>query len=316
MHGPDDLILQSRIPASAEGHLLLDFLCSRFPYHARPRWVAEIEAGRLFVDERAATATTRLRGGAQLAYHKHHVEPFVDRDVRVLHEAAALLAVHKPAHLPMHADGPFVRNTLVHILRQQFGQDLHPVHRLDRETSGLVILARTLPARQHLQAQFAAGSVRKVYHAVVRGRVAADFVVDLPIGHATQSRITLRRLAGPGAREARPATTRFQVLQHGRQHTLLACLPATGRTHQIRAHLEAAGHPLLGDKLYGRPDDDYLAFIARVKTGGDARAVPPGEPDRQLLHAAELTFVHPDDGNLRTFTAPTPDEFVAWLDRD
>lgn len=315
MPGPDDLILQSRIPASADGTSLLDYLCSRFPYHPRARWLAEIAAGRLFVDGRLAAATTVVRGGGRLAYHKHHVEPEVDRDVRVLHEDAVLLAVHKPAHLPMHADGPFVRNTLVAILRQRCGPDLHPVHRLDRETSGLVLVARSLAARQHLQAQFAAGTVRKVYHAVVRGLVAADFVVDLPIGHAIASRITLRRLAGHEARDGRPATTRFGVLARGRQHTLLACRPETGRTHQIRAHLEAAGHPVLGDKLYGRADEDYLDFIARVKAGGDARAVPPGEPDRQLLHAAQLTFVHPGDGDARTLAAPTPHEFDAWLDR-
>ncbi|MCA8950583.1 MAG: RluA family pseudouridine synthase, partial [Planctomycetes bacterium] len=257
-----------------------------------------------------------LRAGAALCYRKQHREPPIDRDVRVLHRDPALLVVEKPAHLPVHGDGAFVRHTLIHLLRHELG---HPeariVHRLDRETSGLLVVARTDAARAALERQFVAGSVGKSYLAVVHGAVERDFVCDAPIGRATTSSITLRRAAAANARDPKPASTRFTVLERGRDRTLLGCEPATGRTHQIRVHLEHVGHPLLGDKLYGRTDAEYLAFVARVKAGGDPREVPPGEPPRQLLHAAALAFRHPDDERALRFESAAPAEFGAWLAR-
>ena len=308
--------LRSRIPAQAAGLPLLDYLLERFRYLDRSAWLRELQAGRIELDGAIAKASSVLRAGSQLCWHKPQAEPFAATDFTILHQDTAIVVVDKPAHLAMHADGPFVHKTLVQLLRQRLGApDLQLVHRLDRETSGVCVVARTPAARTALQQQFAEGRVRKVYHAVVRGTVLAEFLVALPIGRSTASTIALRRATGEHAISPSAATTRFAPEAQGRGLTLLRCEPATGRTHQIRVHLEAHGTPILGDKLYGHPDARYLAFVADVKAHGDARRVLPGEPDRQLLHASELTLRHPDTGADCTFRAPLPPLFSEWLAR-
>ncbi len=311
--GHPALKLRSRITKLAHGLTLLDYLLQRFRYLNRAEWLAEISAGRLTLDGSIAKADQRLRAGSDLTFHKIQREPEVSRDLRVVHTSPGFVILEKPAHLPMHSDGPFVRNTLVHMLRSGSLPEAEIVHRLDRETSGLCVVARTKVARQLLERQFAAGSVAKAYLALVRGEVANDFRIDAPIGHSAHSSIALRRSAEPDAREPRPARTDFLIQQRQPGVTLLRCVPHSGRTHQIRVHLELAGHALLGDKLYGRPDADYLEFVTRVKNGGDAREVAAGEPHRQLLHAAELAFDDPDSGVRMHFTSALPDDFAIWL---
>ncbi|MCC7066399.1 MAG: RluA family pseudouridine synthase [Planctomycetes bacterium] len=308
-----DLELRSRVPKQAHGLPLLDYLLQRFRYQDRTAWLREFAAGRLLLDGRPAEPMQRLRTGAELLYRKQHQEPEVSRDVRVLHRARTYAIVEKPAHLPMHSDGPFVRNTLVHILRTGEFPQAELVHRLDRETSGLLVIAHDKVSRSHFERQFAQGLVAKEYLAVVRGVVPEDFTVDAPIGHSCTSSISLRRSAAPDALQTQPARTDFAIEQRLADRTLLRCKPHTGRTHQIRVHLEHRGFPLLGDKLYGRPDADYLAFVARVKAGGDARTVASGEPDRQLLHAAALTLEDPETGQRVRFTSPLPPDVLRWL---
>lgn len=289
------------------GTRLLEYLAQRFRYLDRAAWAAEIAAGHVDIDGRPASAASFVRRGAEVTYHKLHQEPFADVAIAVLHDDEALVAVDKPAHLPMHADGPFVQSTLVAVLRASLAApNLSLVHRLDRETSGVCLLARTEAARRALQGQFAAGTVRKTYHALVRGRIDAPFVVDQPIGRSRHSQIGLRRACGDDATDAQAAHTSFWPEAHGDGVTLVRCEPTTGRTHQIRVHLEANGTPIVGDKLYGRPDADYLAFVARVKANADARVVPAGEVDRQLLHASAITVQHPLLGTDATYRAPLP----------
>ncbi len=311
--GNDALELRSRIPRQAHGLPLLDYLLQRFRYLDRAAWLAELRAGRLSLDGVTAKAEQRLRSGSELVFHKITREPEVSRDLRVVHTSPGFVIVEKPAHLPMHSDGPFVRNTLVHMLRSGSLPEAEIVHRLDRETSGLCVVARTTLARERLERQFVAGSVSKAYLALVRGEVASDFEVEAAIGHCAHSSISLRRSAAPDARNPRPARTDFLVQQRYPGVTLLRCVPHSGRTHQIRVHLELAGHAVLGDKLYGRPDSNYLDFVTRVKNGGDAREVAAGEPNRQLLHAAELAFDDPDSGVRVHFSSALPDDFAIWL---
>ncbi|MBL8752217.1 MAG: RluA family pseudouridine synthase [Planctomycetes bacterium] len=310
------LLLRSRVPADAHHRPLHAWLCGRFPYLDDAGWRAELAAGRVFVDDRRGRADDRLLRGQSVVWHKVQPEPFAECTMPVLHEDDAIIAIDKPAHLPMHADGPFVRHTVVQLLRERLHcATLDLVHRLDRETSGVVVLAKTKAAAKALLAQFAASKVAKNYVAVVLGHVAADFTVDLPIGRSANSSIALRRAAGPAARDARPARTDCSVLQHGPAATLLRCVPHEGRTHQIRVHLEAAGHPVLGDKLYGRSDADYLAFVQQVKQTHDARIVASDRPNRQLLHAERLALEHPTRGGPVEFTAPIPAVFAEWLAR-
>jgi 23S rRNA pseudouridine1911/1915/1917 synthase len=309
--GPPPLTLVSRVPSWADGLPLIDYLVRRFRYLDASGWQRELAAGRLSLEGAPATGG-HLRAGQRLAWQRPDAEPPVPTGFTILHEEAAFAVVDKPAHLPVHADGAFVRNTLVFLLRERLGPGVRLAHRLDRETSGLVVVARTADAHRALLDQFAAGAVHKTYLAVVHGRVAGDFVAAGPIGRATTSTIALRRAV---VADGEPARTEFTLLRAAAAHSLLRCVPRTGRTHQLRVHLEAAGHPLAGDKLYGRPDADYLAFVRHVKAGGSPRFAVDGGPDRALLHAAELAFAHPQTGAAFAISCPPPPDFDAWAER-
>jgi 23S rRNA pseudouridine1911/1915/1917 synthase len=137
-HAGGPIALRSRVPAASAGQTLLEYLTSRFRYHDAAQWRAEITAGRVQADERPCTPQLRLRAGAQITYWRWHQEPWADLGFTIVHQDADLVVVDKPAHLPVHGDGPFVQNTLVHRLRERLSEpDLHLVHRLDRETSGI-----------------------------------------------------------------------------------------------------------------------------------------------------------------------------------
>lgn len=309
---PQTVVLTLRVPNEARGQLLLEFLVSRFRYHSEAEWRAQLRAARLRLDDRIADGAEELRAGMRLRYEKEHREPEVDDRYTVLHEDERLLVVDKPAHLPMHADGPFLRHTLIHLLRRDHGEALQLVHRLDRETSGVVVVAKDKAAQAHVQKQFGAG-LAKEYVAVVAGVVTDGFVCREPIGRDPTSEVRLRRCARPDAVAPQPAETTVVPLRAGRARTLVRCHPTTGRTHQLRVHLEHRGHPVVGDKLYGRPDADYLEFVARMKAGESVFDAPVDEPHRQLLHAAALSLRHPaDDAEVR-FSAPTPPDFERWL---
>ena len=309
---PQTVELTSRVPNEARGQRLVEFLVRRFRYHSQARWLEELRAGRLRLDGRVADGSEELRPGMRLRYEKEHREPEVDAAYRVLHDDDHLLVVDKPAHLPMHADGPFLRNTLIHLLRSAHGASLQLIHRLDRETSGVVVVAKDKESQAFVQRQFG-DTLQKEYLAVVDGHLAADVWCEAPIGRDPRSEIRLRRCARRDAVQPQAAQTALSPLRHGPSRTLVSCRPNTGRTHQLRVHLEHLGHPVVGDKLYGRPDDQYLEFVARMKAGQSVFDAPPGAPNRQLLHAAAVTLRHPRGGRAVRFEAPAPPEFERWL---
>lgn len=235
-----------------------------------------------------------VRAGEEyLRIHPGMIEPPVNPCVRVLYEDEALIVLHKPAPLPMHSCGRFHRNTLQHILHEAWEPEKpRPAHRLDANTSGLVVCARTRRFAKLLQPQFARGEVEKVYLARVRGHPAGDrFMIDVPIA---------AEACDLGAREIREeglaARTEFTVLRRDADGTsLLEARPMTGRTNQIRIHLWHAGHPVSGDPV-------YLPGGAR----GDRQTLAPEDPPMCLL-AWKLAFRHPLDGREMTFTAERPE---------
>jgi len=308
------IVLQTRVPASAAGQTLLAFLQQRFRYRDEQGWRDELAAGRLQLDGERAEGAEALRTGMRLRYEKLHREPPVDDRYTILCEDDALVVVDKPAHLPMHADGPFIRNTLISLLRERRDEpSLQLLHRLDRETSGVCLVARSKQVQAAVQEQFCDGRVQKHYVAVVRGHVAEPFVADEPIGHRRGSAIKLRRSAHADAIDTQPARTEFTPLEHGDRCTLLRCTPQTGRTHQIRAHLEAHGHPVLGDKIYGHDDGHYLAFVRRMKAGASVFDEGDGGPHRHLLHAHQIELQHPLTDAQQRYEAPIPADFSRWL---
>ena len=233
-----------------------------------------------------------------------------------MHADPDFVVIDKPPHLVAHSEGAFAQNTFLHALALQHngGAPFHLVHRLDRETSGLLLLARDPTATVRLQACFTTGGVQKRYLAVVHGRVSTTTPIDAPIGAAPGSSIAARRGVVPaGTPKARPARTSLRVLETFAAHTLLELTPHTGRTHQLRVHLEHVGHPLVGDKLYGRTDAQYLEYVAHLKAGGEPAWGARLGAGRQLLHAAGLTFVHPRSGAPIALEVAPPADFDAFL---
>lgn len=211
--------------------------------------------------------------------------------VRVLHADAALLVVDKPAGLVCHPGKAGPRSCLVGRLRTLAGPvgTIHLVNRLDRETSGLVLVGRNVPAARELGRLWEQRRVHKEYVGLVHGHVAADAgCIDAPLGRDTTSRVAIKDCVRADGTAAR---TDYRVLARtrydGQPCTVVSLVPHTGRKHQLRIHLAHLGHPLVGDKLYGGCEDDYLALVEdRLTAAQRARLVLPNH----ALHARRLAF--------------------------
>jgi RluA family pseudouridine synthase len=207
----------------------------------------------------------------------------VDRRIAVLYQDEHVVAVDKPPNLPTSPSGKYWDNCLVHIAASLLGlQKLYAVHRLDRETSGVNLLAKTESAARLLGQEFASGDVEKEYSAVLKGTLdAREIFVSVPLITDPVGTIRIRQVP---SRRGRPAMTRFRLLARLERGSLVHVVPLTGRTHQIRAHAWYLGHPVVGDKLYGSSDHEFLRSLEP-----DWRAQMPA----QLLHASRLVFRHP-----------------------
>lgn len=260
-----------------------------------------VRAGRVTVNGRtAARPAQAVLAGDEVAYEPpppERLEPSAEAiPLTVLHDDEDLVVIDKPAGMVTHPSRGHGSGTLVHALLglggawSTLGGAARPgiVHRLDRGTSGLMLAARTNAAHRSLAAQLADRSLARTYLALARGNLSpADQFVDGPIGRHPRDR--LRMAIVPGGRAAR---TRVRALEHRGGHTLVQCDLETGRTHQVRVHLAALGHPIAGDTLYGRRG--------------------PGDPERPMLHAFRLRFRHPATGRLMTFESPPPADFSGF----
>lgn len=223
-------------------------------------------------------------------------------DLRILHEDASIVVVDKPAGMVVHPGAGNKTGTLVHALlgrHTKLAESEDParpgiVHRLDRETSGVLVVAKTAVAHRALSEQFSERSLTKIYRAVVQSRMEFDEGrIELPIGRHPEQRT---RMAVRRDDKGKSAETRYKVLSRFSHSTYLELRILTGRTHQIRVHLAHAGHPVLGDRLYAPP--------AVMRAAG-----------RLMLHAARIEFLHPKSGKLVKFESPLPPDFKTELDR-
>jgi 23S rRNA pseudouridine1911/1915/1917 synthase len=283
---------RERLGPDADGESLLAHLARRWRHSSSAEWRERIEAGRVRVDARPARPETVLRRGQLLCWRR---PPWDEADVpgglTVLHEDAQLLAVAKPPGLPTLPGGGYLQGTLLYRVRRRV-PGAAPLHRLGRWTSGVVLFARNARAAAELSRQWRQRSIRKRYRALAVGRPArASFVVDLPIGPVPHPGLGTVHAA---AADGKPARSRIDVLEQRAADFLCDVVIATGRPHQIRIHLAAAGHPLVGDPLYA---------AGGVPASG-CRALP-GDPGYRL-HAAALTFRHPATGREVTVECPPP----------
>jgi RluA family pseudouridine synthase len=319
----EETILQSKVPPNHAGKQLLDYLASRFRYNAPEAWLELIQSGKVTVNEKTAFPSQELQRGDRVAYSVLLKEPPVDRNIQILHEEHTFLVAVKPGQLPSHADGNFIKNTFIHIITERLRAQgwkgiVQLVHRLDRETSGLIVAAKDRTAHRKLVDQFEKRLVEKQYLAVAKGRIdQTAFEINGAIGRDPQSEISMRhKVVESGTPYSKIAVTFFEKLEGLNDATLLRCLPKTGRTNQIRVHLASIGHPLVGDKLYGRTDEEFLAFIHHVKSGGDPSWVGHMETPRHLLHASKLTFMHPETNERVSFEAEMPEDMRQYLEKN
>ena len=290
---PYDNVRPITVPLRFDGLELLDFFDALHTHYTREQWREVCAAGQLLCREEAIQPGRIMRSGEHLLHLMPATcEPDIAVEIQILAEDDGIIVVNKPAPLPMHPCGRFNRNTLTYLLDQVY-QPLRPrpAHRLDADTTGVVVFSKTRDMARRLQPQFAAGNVSKTYVALVHGRPAEPvFECDLPL----QAEPGVDGLRLPDA-EGVSARTRFRVLrEHDSGQSLLEIEPLTGRTNQIRAHLWQLGLPIVGDPMYRRGG---MLGVAQSLSTSD----PP-----LCLHAATLEFAHPLTGQRVRYTAPPP----------
>ncbi|HYL76254.1 MAG TPA: RluA family pseudouridine synthase [Bryobacteraceae bacterium] len=285
------------------GKRLDQFLREKLPQYSRSRLAEWIDARRVQVNGVAGKRSYLLKGSEQIQVEPASLPPLravaEDLPLEILYEDADVIAINKPAGMVVHAGAGRHSGTLTNALVHRFGKlsevagDLRPgiVHRLDRFTSGVILVARTDAAHRHLAAQFAGREVEKIYLALVHGRMKTEQGrITTPIARdpVRRTRMTTKLTRG------RSAITEYKVLQRFEGFSYLEVKIGTGRTHQIRVHLASIGHPVAGDKLYG---------------------APAAELPRFFLHAHQITFTSPASAKRITCTAPLAPELQQFLDR-
>ena len=305
-HGWRGLVVDER----SAGWRIDVYLARRFPAWSRTSIARYIKEGVILSEERRLKPSSTLNLGERIRLYVPGLAPATPPPPLppVLYEDDRIIAFDKPAGLLMHPSGQTWAWALIGLARQaRPGARLDLVHRLDRETSGAVVLTKDSEMNAFLKKAFHDHKAHKTYHALARGVVPWDKVeVDSPIGSALVSEVRLRQGVRPDGQTAR---TTFRALERLEGHTLVACHLHTGRTHQIRVHLEHLGFPLLGDKLYGQPDEVFLRYLDHGADEAVRAAV--GFP-RQALHAARLILPLPGGGELR-LNAPLPADMAAIL---
>ena len=311
--------IASIIRANEAGRALQDFLADRFTYHTADEWMCRIAEGRVRVNGHTATPDRILSVGDHLRYDASDIpEPPVDCIFRILIDDPLLLVIDKPGNLPCHPGGRYFRHTLWALLQTQCGL-AHPVfvNRIDRETSGLVLIAKTPEAGRNLARQFSGGRVTKTYTVLVEGmfpeRVEARGWLHPDPDSAVRKK---RRFSPAPAGSAAPgdaaewSETVFERERVCDGFSVVTARPRTGRLHQIRATLLSLGFPVVGDKLYGVDEQCFLRFCSGGLTERDRARLRMG---RQALHAVRLAFRHPHFGTPTDVDAPLPSDMEALI---
>ncbi|MDE2053637.1 MAG: 23S rRNA pseudouridine(1911/1915/1917) synthase RluD [Xanthomonadaceae bacterium] len=302
--------LRAEVPVGGAGQRFDQILPGMFQGYSRAHLAAEVKIGRIRLDGREVPPRTLVRGGEEVEWDRVGTPVLGDRPeaigLDIVFEDADLLVINKPAGLVVHPgagnrDGTLLNALLHHDPELAQVPRAGIVHRLDKDTSGLLVVARTLPAQTALVAMLAARDVHRRYAAVVSGVPVAGGTVDAPLDRHPADR--LRRAVREGGR---PAVTHYRVREKFRAHALLQCELESGRTHQIRVHMAHAGWPLVGDSLYGKG-----LKLPRGATPALADTLRGFK--RQALHAEHLAFAHPVTGEAMAFDAEPPRDFLDLL---
>lgn len=291
------------IPSAHAGRRLDQSLADLLPQHSRSRIQAWCDAGEVHMDGRPATRKTKVYGGEAVelratphpSEQTHQAEEI---DLALIHEDDDILVINKPPGLVTHPGAGNWSGTLLNALLHHSPElaalpRAGIVHRLDKDTSGLMVVAKTAQAQTRLTHDLQARTVKRVYWAIVLGRIeTGEGVIDAPIGRHPVHRTRMAVVAN-----GKPAVTHYRVLRQYASACWVECRLETGRTHQIRVHMAHIGHPLLGDPVYATHRRAAIRF------------------HRQALHARRLALSHPRTSIQMQWEAPPPDDFRALLDR-
>ena len=305
------------VPAEMAGSRLDQALAAILPDYSRSRLTAMIKDALILVNGVTAQPKTKLLGGeiihARLRPREEETA-FVAEDVQleVIHEDEAIIVINKPAGLVVHPAAGNWHGTMLNGLLHRNPQVSNLpragiVHRLDKDTTGVMVAAKTESAQLSLVRQLQARTMSRIYTALVRGQVPGPGKVDAPIGRHPRERTkmaVMNPLIYGESTSGKPAVTHYKVLERFGWHTLLECQLETGRTHQIRVHMQSIGFPLESDLVYGPP---AMAMEPYMRETFQAFG-------RQALHARKLTLDHPLDGKSVSFEAPLPDDMQDLID--
>jgi len=299
-------MVRLQAPKQDGGRRLDHFLQQHFPDYSRSRLQEWIKSGRVLVNGRPERASRLLREGDVIEVEPASLAPLAATPeaipLEILYEDADVVAINKPAGMVVHAGAGVRSGTLVNALLHRFESlskqagDLRPgiVHRLDRYTSGVLLVAKTDAAHRSLAEQFPGRRLRKIQLALVHGVIKPDHGrIEKPIARDPLRRVRMTARLAHGRR----AWSEYRVLRRFAHFTLLEVAIGTGRTHQIRVHLSSIGHPVAGDRLYGAPAQ-----------------VPGHQPlGRYFLHAASIRFEQPTTGESIEVSSPLPPELDEWM---
>ncbi|TCV90427.1 23S rRNA pseudouridine(1911/1915/1917) synthase RluD [Sulfurirhabdus autotrophica] len=297
------------IPDSCAGFRLDQALQSLLPDYSRSRLQTWIKEEKVMVDDKPAIAKQKVWGGENISVipEVHPSEmPYLAEEIalNVVYEDDTILIVNKPAGLVVHPGSGNWQGTLLNALLHHAPQVSQVpragiVHRLDKDTSGLLVVAKTLTAQTDLVRQLQARTVKREYLAIARGQITQDGKVVTPIGRHPKSRTKMAVV-----RNGKPAITYYHVLENFSGHTLVQCRLETGRTHQIRVHMQSIGHPLAGDQVY----------IGQTAHVNPELREPIRLFGRQALHATRLGLIHPVTHEPMEWEAEMPQDMVDLLE--
>ena len=291
--------MSAQVPRALGGLRLDQALARMFPQYSRNRLQVWLAAGHIRLEGARGEARQAVRGGERVDLAPPPAPDATPRAQRmplaIVYEDADLIVIDKPAGLVVHPgagvpDRTLMNGLLAHCPALAGVPRAGIVHRLDKDTSGLLVVAKTVEAQASLARQLASRSMRRVYLAVVQGDPPSSGLIDAPLGRDTRART---RMAV--TRRGKDAVTRYRVLERYGHAALVECRLESGRTHQIRVHFQHIRHPLVGDTVYRRGTRHGLAF------------------GRQALHAVELSLVHPRSGKTMTWQAEPPADFQGLL---
>lgn len=312
------------------GRRLDHFLKEKYRKLSREYLQRCIKNGRVTLNHKTSKPGQQLRLNDKVyVLSTRSTEPEVDFNYKILYEDEHLLVVDKPGNLPVHPTGRFFFHTLLTQLRVNNGNEVDQekeffiVHRIDRETSGILAIGKTKEAAADLVKQFENRVPKKEYLAIVKGEVEKDsFIVDVPLAQDQRAEIKLKmHVVEMGAKgeplyinksEVLNAETHFEVVERLNGFTLVRCKPHTGRQHQIRVHLHHVGHTIIGDKLYGTEAEFFLASLKEITS---IQVAPGLSLSRHALHASKLKLQHPITKKEMEFVSELPRELDEFLQK-